>query len=511
MFFSFCSSNKKKLEIEKVLPNILFIPVDDLRPELGCYGNTIIKTPNIDKLAKLGVTFTRTYCQQAVCNPSRSSLLTGLRPDTIKVWDLSQQFRKNLPDVVTLPQFFKQNGYTSIGIGKTFHNDIPDSLSWTKKIYLDGFPFDPDAIYASEENLAIQNKKIEIKKENGKSPDRFGYYYTKAYSTESIVVDDDVYYDGAQTTRAIKTLQKLKSENQPFFLSVGYYRPHLPFNAPKKYWDMYDRDSIPFANNQYIPKGSPAYAVHGDWELRRYTGSNDLPFPTEEPWEVARQREMKHGYYASVSYVDTQIGRLISELERLGMADNTIIVLWGDHGWKLGEHNSWGKMSNYEVDTRVPLIISGAGIQSRGVKSNALTEFVDIYPTLCEMTGFNVPEHLQGTSLVPLLKNPDKPWKTAAYSQYLLGRFSPKDGDLTERMGYSIRTDKYRYVEWYLWNKEDQIRGEQIGRELFDHFTDPQENINLANEPKYKVIVELISQQLKKGWRYSKPKESTNY
>ncbi|NQY07893.1 MAG: sulfatase [Flavobacteriales bacterium] len=495
---------KVEVEVERVMPNILFIPIDDLRPELGCYGNTLIKTPNIDKLAAQGVTFNRTYCQQAVCNPSRSSLLTGLRPDTIKVWDLDQEFRNTLPNVVTLPQFFKNSGYTSIGIGKTYHNSGTDSLSWTKKVLLKQFPFDPDAVYAGEENLAIQNKKIEKMRADGESPDEFGHYYTKAHSTESADVSDEAYFDGAQTTKAIEILKDLKADNKPFFLSVGYYRPHLPFNAPKKYWDMYDRDSIPLAENQYIPEGSPAYAVHGDRELRRYTGSEDLPLPSEKPWDEARQKEMKHGYYASVSYIDAQVGRLVDELERLGLAENTIIVLWGDHGWKLGNHNSWGKMSNYEIDTRVPLIISGNNVKSKGAMSNALTEFVDIYPTLCEMTGFEVPKYLQGTSLAPLLENPDKAWKTAAYSQYLLGRFIPEAEDI-ERMGYTIRTDQYRYVEWYLWNKEEQVRGELIGKELFDHFIDPQENKNLAMETAHVETVELLSAQLKAGWRKSKP------
>lgn len=503
--FCFLSCSSTKNELLQSTPNILFIPVDDLRPELGCYGNEIIKTPNIDRLASQGVTFTRTYCQQAVCNPSRASLLTGLRPDSLKVWDLSQKFRDNVPDVVTLPQFFKENGYNTIGIGKIYHNDIPDSLSWTEKIYLDGYPFDPDAVYALEENIKIQNEKIEKIKKRGRKPDRFGYYYTKAHSTEIAEVDDDYYYDGAQTTKAIEILQKLKTEDKPFFLSVGYYRPHLPFNAPKKYWDIYNREDIPLADNQFIPEGSPEYAVHGDWELRNYTGSGDLPFPNEKPWETEKQREMLHGYYASVSYIDAQIGRLIAELNRLDLAENTIIVLWGDHGWKLGEHNSWGKMTNYEIDTKVPMIFSGAGIKSKGNKSNALTEFVDIYPTLLDMTGFNIPSHLQGTSLKPLFKDPDKEWKSAAYSQYLLGRFGPKE-TRTERMGYTIRTNQYRYVEWYNWNKEDQVRGEFLSRELFDHFADPLENKNLANEAKHLKTVEFLSNQMKLGWRNSKPK-----
>ena len=231
MTFTFCSSNKEKSEQEKVLPNILFIPVDDLRPELGAYGDEFIKTPNIDLLAEQGVTFTRTYCQQAVCNPSRASLLTGLRPDSIQVWDLRTSFRRNLPNVVTLPQFFKQNGYTTIGLGKTFHNNDPDSISWTViPQNINGFPFDPDAVYANEENLEIQKMKIEKLKAAGKSRiDQLGHWYVKANATENADVEDDAYYDGAQTTRAIEILKELKTANKPFFLSVGYYRPHLPF------------------------------------------------------------------------------------------------------------------------------------------------------------------------------------------------------------------------------------------------------------------------------------------
>ena len=498
---NFYSCSVKEKAPEQKMPNILFIPVDDLRPELGCYGNEFIKTPNIDILAERGVTFTRTYCQQAVCNPSRASLLTGLRPDAIQVWDLHTLFRNNFPDLVTLPQFFKQNGYTTIGLGKTFHNIFPDTISWTEKPHVDGFPFDPDAVYVNEENLKIQ----EIKKQNfiaaGKSRiDQLGHWYIKANAVENADVADDAYFDGAQTTLALEILQDLKTEGKPFFLSVGYYRPHLPFNAPKKYWDMYQRDEIPLAENQFAPKNSPGYAIFGDAELRSYDDCHDLPFPAEKPWDEERQRELKHGYYASVSYIDAQIGRLINELDRLELAENTIIVLWGDHGWKLGEHNGWGKMTNYEIDTRVPLIVSGAGVKAKGKQSNALTEFLDIYPSLCEMAGFPIPEHLQGTSFVPLLENPDTEWKTAAFSQYLLGRFGPREARKQERMGYAIRTDQYRYVEWYKWNKEEKIKGEYLSNELFDHFVDPQENINIASKSENKKTVKLLSEQLKKSW-----------
>lgn len=460
LFMSFYSCTSKKKEREQISPNILFIPVDDLRPELGCYGNEFIKSPNIDRLAQQGVTFTRAYCQQAVCNPSRASLLTGLRPDSIQVWDLYTNFRKNVPDVITLPQFFKQNGYTTVGLGKIFHNDIPDSLSWTEKPHIDGFPFDPDAFYVNEENLQTQESKKQKMIAAGKSRiDQLGYWYIKANAIENAATDDDAYFDGAQTTLAIKYLKELTEQKNPFFLSVGYYRPHLPFNAPEKYWKMYDRDSIPLAENQFPPEGSPAYAVHGDQELRGYDDCHDLPLPNDSPWDLNRQRELKHGYFASVSYIDAQIGRLLDELEILGLAENTIVVLWGDHGWKLGEHNGWCKMTNYEIDTRVPMIVSGAGVKAKGEKSNALTEFVDIYPTLCTMAGFSVPDHLQGTSFTPLLENPETTWKTAAYSQFLLGRFGPPETRQQERMGYTIRTDQYRYVEWYDWDKEEKKEG----------------------------------------------------
>lgn len=492
---------------EQSQPNILFIPVDDLRPDLGCYGNEFIKTPNIDRLASQGVVFSRTYCQQAVCNPSRASLLTGLRPDSIQVWDLKTNLRDAVPDIVTLPQFFKEHGYTSIGLGKTFHNNIPDSVSWTEKLHIDGFPFDPDAVYMNEENLQIQEQKIQALISRGDSSrlDQLGVWYTKANATEMADVPDDAYYDGAQTTLAIQTMRDLADKGKPFFLSVGYYRPHLPFNAPKKYWDMYDRESLPLADNQFPPAGSPEYAVHGDAELRSYSDMHELPWHYEKPWDADRQREIIHGYYASVSYTDAQIGRLLDELDRLGLAENTIIVLWGDHGWKLGEHNSWCKQTNYEIDTHAPLIVSGAGVKAKGTHSNALTEFVDIYPTLCDMAGFPVPAYLHGTSLTPLLEDPDQDWKSAAFSQFLLGRFGPAKTRKFERMGYTIRTDQYRYVEWYSWDKVTNQPTDFLSSELFDHKVDPEENRNIANEPQYEQTVDLLSKKLKAGWREAKP------
>lgn len=491
----------------KSRPNILFIPIDDLRPEMGCYGNSVIKTPNMDRLAANGVVFNRAYCQQAVCNPSRASLLTGLRPDSTQVWDLQTDLRNNLPDVVTLPQLFKSNGYYTVGFGKTFHNIFPDARSWSEEIHADGFPEDPDAVYRLIDNQIIQKERELNFLKNGKAVfDRYGFIYTKASSTEMANVPDDAYYDGAQTTLAVRKLQELKDKGEPFFLSVGYYKPHLPFNAPKKYWDLYNPADIPLAKNQFMPRGSPAFAVHGDAEMRSYIDRKDLPKPAGPPYDTEKQRGLLHAYYACVSYVDAQIGRLLQILEETGLAENTIVVLWGDHGWKLGEHNSWAKMSNYEIDTRVPLIISGAGVHAKGCKSEALTEFVDIFPTLCEMAGINPPAYLQGTSMVPLLADPEKRWKTAAYSQFLLGRFGPPEYRQEERMGYTIRTDRYRYVEWYQWDKEAKKPGNFLARELYDHGDDPEENVNIAEDRTNKKLVKELADQLKKGWRNSKPR-----
>ncbi len=460
-------------------PNILFIPVDDLRPELGAYGNRVIKTPYIDRLAADGVIFTRAYCQQALCNPSRASLLTGRRPDEIRVWDLEVHFREHLPDAITLPQFFKNNGYYTVGYGKTFHSSLPDSVSWHEE---------PNRVRppAQQGNVLPGQAK-------------------RGPSLDSADVDDEFYRDGEQTTQAIRKLRELKDKQQPFFLSVGFHKPHLPFVAPKKYWDLYKRAEIPVASNQFVPEGSPVFAVHGDSELRQYADRRDLPKPDGTPYGLEKQREQVHAYYACVSYVDAQIGRLLDELERLGLRENTIVVLWGDHGWKLGEHNSWGKMSNYETDTNAPLIFSGKGVKAKGRKSAALTEFVDIYPTLLDLAGFEIPGYLQGASLAPLLEDPDKAWKTAAFSQYLLGRFGTDEYRRQERMGYAIRTDQYRYVAWYEWDKKGKKRGAFLAAELFDHKRDPEENINLAGRSDYRETEARLAIQLESGWKSHLP------
>lgn len=502
LLFGACANINPPEKAEK--PNVLFIPVDDLRPAIGAYGDTIAITPHIDRLAAQGMIFTRTYCQQAVCNPSRASLLTGLSPDSLRVWDLRTKFRDNLPDVVTLPQYFKEKGYYTYGIGKIFHNTIPDTVSWTEKPHIEGFPFDPDAVYLTEENKQrVEEKKQAYMASGIDRTDQLGQWYIKTVATEVAEVDDDAYFDGAQTTLAIRKLQELQSTNQPFFLAVGYYRPHLPFNAPKKYWDLYDRESIPLADKQLVPEGSPPMAMNLGYELRGYEDFRHLPLPEEGSLNAQEQRLLKHGYYASVSYVDAQIGRLLDELKRLDLDKNTIVVLWGDHGWKLGEHNAWCKQTNYEIDTRVPMIFAGPGVEARGKQCDALTEFLDIYPTLCELANLEVPAHLHGKSLVPLLKDPEDVWEKAAYSQFLQGRFgrARKAYEGKEFMGYAIRTDRYRYVEWYAWDPEKNVRLELLDRELYDHHADPGEAVNRASFPEEQETVEKLALELKNGWR----------
>ncbi|MEP6689306.1 MAG: sulfatase-like hydrolase/transferase, partial [Gemmatimonadales bacterium] len=266
-------------------PNILFIAVDDLRPALGAYGDPYVKTPNIDRLARSGAVFLDAHAQQALCNPSRASLMTGLRPDSIRVWDLETDFRRTTPDVVTLPQYFMRNGYHAVSVGKIYHNVLPDSVSWSEPEYkVPGFPYDPDAVYHSHANVAIQDvRRAELVRAGRESDavDQFGQWYLKANATESVDLPDSAYYDGAQTDYAVRRLVQLRDAAQPFFFAVGYYRPHLPFNAPKRYWDLYDPDSIPLAPNRFLPDGSPSMAINTLRELRNYADFHRAPEPSE--------------------------------------------------------------------------------------------------------------------------------------------------------------------------------------------------------------------------------------
>jgi iduronate 2-sulfatase len=448
----------------KKRPNVLFFAVDDLRPELGCYGVAGIKSPNIDRLAKRGMVFERAYCQQAVCSPSRTSLMTGARPDSTKVWDLVTHFRKAMPEVVTLAQHFKQNGYFVQGMGKIFHPGYDDERSWSVPWQTSKAP-----TYAKVKG---PDEKDEDKPKQKDGP---------AY--EAGEVADDFYKDGQVANLAVQTLRELKNKKEPFFLAVGFAKPHLPFVSPKKYWDLYDPAKIPMAPNPYRPKDAPEFALTNSGELRNYPG---MPAEGAIPPELARK--LKHGYYAAVSYMDAQVGKVLDELDRQGLAENTVIVLWGDHGWKLGEHGEWCKHSNVENDTNAPLLMAAPGMKAAGKHSRALVEFVDIYPTLAELAGLPLPAHLEGTSFKPLLDNPGRAWKKAAFSQYPRGQ---------KLMGYSMRTERYRFTVWV--GRQDHSRIEAV--ELYDHHTDPQENTNIAKQPAQAKLVGELMEQWRAGWQ----------
>jgi len=475
LFFSSFAARRK---------NVLFLAVDDLRPELGCYGHPMVKSPNIDALAKNGILFERTYCQQAVCAPSRASLLTGRRPDTTKIYDLKTHIRTTMPDVVTLQQYFKNNGYFSEGMGKLFHPGYEDPPSYS-------IPHR----YAKADQYGLE-KNNRLKKEGGKitktnKEEAEDESRMRGPATEGADVPDETFEDGLYAQMAIESLQRLApkakstkgGEHHPFFLGVGFRKPHLPFVAPKKYWDLYDRSKIPLPYPER-PHHAPDLAFQGWGELRSYSDIPDVG-----PCDTAKTRELIHGYYACVSYMDAQVGKILTELDRLDLRKDTIIILWGDHGWKLGEYSEWSKHTNFELDTHVPMIISDPDFP-KGVRVNALTEFVDIFPTLTELCGLPLSEGMEGTSMAPLMENPSKPWKKAAFSQYPRGK--------NKIMGYSIRTDQYRYNEWI-----NIKTGGIVAKELYDLKNDPLCKECIVDEPKYKDLIATLHEMLAsgKGWK----------
>jgi arylsulfatase A-like enzyme len=469
--------------------NVLFIAVDDLRPELGCYGHPKVKSPNIDRLAARGMVFRRAYCQQAVSSPSRTSLLTGLRPDSTRVYDLRTHFRKHVPDVVTLPQHFKNHGYHSQAFGKIYHGafmhahiggKLDDPPSWSVPSWRGGprYYYTPEGVRIARERFKPRAKKLGVPVED------WTKHFVRGLPTEAPEVPDSTLYDGQVAERGVQALRKLK--DRPFFLALGFIKPHLPFVAPKRYWDLYDRSKIDLADNPFTPKGAPRLARTNWGELRAYHG-----VPRKGPVSDALARTLIHGYRACVSFVDAQIGRVLDELGRLGLRDRTLVVLWGDHGWKLGEHGMWCKHTNFELDARAPLILRAPGMKAAGEQTDALVEFVDIYPTLAELAGLSLPKHLEGASMVPLLAEPGRPWKSAAFSQYPRGR----------TMGTSMRTDRYRLTVWHRRNAPEKV----VATELYDHTKDPAENANVAGEPAYADTVAVLRKRLRAGWRAARP------
>lgn len=449
--------------------NVLFIAVDDLRPEIGIYGNTQAITPNIDGLASQSVTFDKAYCQQAICMASRASLMSGCRPDSANIYT-TIPLRKALPKVITLPQHFKQNGYITVAVGKIYHYNQDDPQGWTKRYIVstdlvEGYA----AGYQDPKHQATMEEYYRF----WDGPNR----KRRAPASECYDAPEEEYPDCKTTDLAISELRK--NAGGSFFLGVGYYRPHLPFVCPQKYWDLYKREQIKIADNPNAPEGAPKQAMHNWGELRQY---QDIP--RKGPLSDEKARELIHGYLSCVSFVDSQIGRLLDELKRLGLEKNTVVVLWGDHGWNLGEHGLWSKHCNFETATRVPLFVSVPGL-AKGHTTNGLVELVDIYPTLCDICGLSQPAHLQGASFLPLLKDTKAAGKKAAFSQFWMGG----------GMRYSMRTQRYRFTSY--------ISSDESKRayELYDHEMDSDENKNIANMPKYHELVKQLYKTLKSGHR----------
>ena len=457
--------------------NVLFLIVDDLRPQMGCYGEKNMVTPNLDKLAASATLFRGNYCQQAVCSPSRTSLLTGCRPDTTKVYDLVKFFRDTLPNVVTLPQHFKDHGYFTEAVGKVFHPGLNDPISWSIPSNFDTSVEELEQ-YQSRGSYRKEIERLHQIKEHG------------AISGPAIEMEDapdENYPDARIATEAILRLKVLRAKewDKPFFLAVGFHKPHLPFVTPKKYWDLYDPAKIELPSYREKPKGTADLAMTNFEELRHYYG---MPW-NHEPLPDAMARDLIHGYYAGVSFTDAQIGRVLQALDREGFRDNTIVVLCVDHGWHLDDHGLWCKHSNFEHATRVPLIIRVPGTAPGA--SDGLTENVDIYPTLCELAGLPAPDHLEGTSFAPLIREPRRKWKKASFSQY------PRAGDI---MGYTMRTERYRYTRW-LRGKEQTV----VAEELYDYQADPEETTNWAAVESYSSVLQSLREQSEGGWKVAKP------
>lgn len=444
-------------------PNVLFIAVDDLRPDLGCYGDAKAITPNIDRLAGRGLVFNRAYCQQAVCNPSRASVLTGLRPNETGVTDLITHFRQKDPDIVTLPQAFKQAGYTAIGIGKIFHGskNTQDEVSWSA-------PSVQNLSVRSDEYFLPQNKKK-----------------GKAGSFEFTEGPDNKYPDGKIADEVVGALRNFKSSGEKFFIAAGFKKPHLPFCAPQKYWDLYAHTDFSTIAHRQRPEGAPEMAFHQWQELRGYAD-----IPDTGALAGTTEADLRRAYYACVSYVDVQIGKIIDELDRLGLREQTIIVLWGDHGYHLGEQELWCKSTNFELDDRIPMIISAPAAGRRGAATNAIVEAVDLYPTLMDLCGIPPPHTLSGRSLAALLSDPAAKWDHEAYSQFCRPYKAITSGHPTH-MGYTVRDQAWRYTVWY------RLKDHVIeSRELYDVHQDPVETVNLAGRREYKKVEDKLGRLL---------------
>ena len=438
--------------------NVLFIAVDDLRPQLGCYGETAMHSPNIDRLASRGVVFNRSYCMVPTCGASRASLFSGLRPTRNRFVSYQARADKDAPDATTLNTHFKNNGYVTVSNGKVFHNASDNADGWSEPVWR---PKNYGIAYHIPKNQ-------ELHKQRGKELGRRG----RGPAFEAAGAPDSDYPDGRIADKAIEDLQRLSKSDEPFFLATGFLKPHLPFVCPKKYWDLYPRESIKLPATYHRPENAPDEAIHSFGEMRSYAG-----IPKKGPVDDETARNLIHGYYACVSFTDAQVGRVLDELDRLNLTEKTIVVLWGDHGWNLGEHTLWCKHCCFETSMRAPLIVSAPGVNG-GKKTDGLTEFIDIYPSLCDLAGLPKPDHLQGRSFVPLLKNPDMNWKPFA-----IGRFGGGD---------TIRTDQHRFTEY------SDKKGKAVARMLYDHKLDPDEDRNVSEVPANAELADRLTTSLRK-------------
>jgi iduronate 2-sulfatase len=460
--------------------NVLFIAADDLRNDLGCYGHPQVKTPNLDRLAQRGLVFNKAYCQQAVCNPSRASIMTGKRLDALRVWDLPTHFRTHAPDAVTLPQHFKKSGYFTQNIGKIFHN-------WIHEVQGDPASWSVPAVMHFANHASDKPEVV------GELPPSSA----KDVKCECRDVPDEAYFDGRVAKLAVEALEQRQAKAEPFFLAVGFWKPHSPFNAPKKYWDMYQREDIAMPKNPEWPQDAPRIAWHNSREIlgegkkaRKVTDENI--------------REMRHGYLANISYMDAQIGKVLDALDRLKLTDSTVIVFWSDHGYHLGEQTLFAKTSNFELDARVPMIIAMPQMKTAGQKTESLAELMDLYPTLAEVCALPKPTGTDGVSLAPVLADPAATVREAALTQHPRPAYYNSEPDkIPTHMGYTLRSATHRYTEWRAWKT-----GETTDRELYDHTTDPDETRNLASHTDQKDVLEKHAALLgkmnpvcKPGWK----------
>ncbi len=469
--------------------NVLLIYVDDLRPELNCYGESKIVSPHIDKLAARSLVHNKAYCQVPICMPSRVSTLSGMYARSTGQGKLRRLLPKGKP---SLPGHFQANGYDTVSIGKVYHFNDDDPESSTTR-YTDTFHEKRYVCDGWCSGYQLKQNRDAVKNFRGKDKN------AKSPLTECVDAPDSAYPDGATADKAISELKKHSKSKKPLFLAAGFYRPHLPWVAPKKYWDLYRREEIDLAKNQYFPTGAIGRNAWGD--LCHYCDrivKDEAAMPSDYQagnfpvLPKNKQRELIHGYWACVSFIDAQIGRILDALDASGMAGNTVVVLVSDHGWQLGEHKLWSKCSNYEEAVRVPLLIAAPGITT-GDKTDALTELVDIYPTLCELSGLSIPAHVEGISMLPLLRDPSRQWKKAAFNIWAGST--------------SMRTARYRLTRYNKARpKGSRYQLPSAGRhELYDYAADPAADKNLALDPKHKKLLTRLIAQMDAGWQAARP------